>query len=280
MKNIFKKNQIIITALAIMIVIAGYLSFTNKDKPDDADAIQTANPGLEDYDILTETEGTDLEADVTDGTDTTATDDASEETDATADSATDDADAVATEDITDETTAEEDNDETVPVETADAETGDISDEDILANSQDVTDTGELNLEEETVPGEAVLASTTIDAGYFSSAKINREQMRSKNKEAYRLIIDSPDATEALKKDAIASMLQLTDIAEKENSIEIVLGAKGFDEAVVSIDEEDVEVIVNASTITEQQAAIIEELVKRKANVTVEHIQITPVIIGE
>ena len=36
MKNIFKKNQIIITALAIMIIIAGYLSFTNDDKLDDS----------------------------------------------------------------------------------------------------------------------------------------------------------------------------------------------------------------------------------------------------
>ena len=35
MKKIFKKNQIIITALALMIAVAGYLSFTNdsiKDK--------------------------------------------------------------------------------------------------------------------------------------------------------------------------------------------------------------------------------------------------------
>ena len=36
MKTIFKKNQIIITALAIMIAVVGYLNFA-KDKEDEAD---------------------------------------------------------------------------------------------------------------------------------------------------------------------------------------------------------------------------------------------------
>ena len=31
MKNIFKKNQIIITALAIMLAVAGYLNFSKED---------------------------------------------------------------------------------------------------------------------------------------------------------------------------------------------------------------------------------------------------------
>lgn len=281
MKNIFKKNQIIITALCIMIAIAGYLSFTNNDKPKDEGTVQTANPGQGDLDVLSETEGTDLATDATDET-TDATDettDADTPEDATAETTDGTEDASVTDDINDETAAE-DNDETVPVETADDETSDISDEDILAEATDVTDTGELDLEEDTVPGEAVLASTTLDAGYFSSAKINREQMRARNKEALLLIIENPDVTEAEKKDYMNSYLNITKIAEKENSTEILLEAKGFDGVVVSMDEENVEVIVNAATITEQQVAIIEDVVKRKTDYTSEHITITPVVVGE
>jgi len=40
MKNIFKKNQIIIVALAVMIIIAGYLNYSgrnDKDKANTAD---------------------------------------------------------------------------------------------------------------------------------------------------------------------------------------------------------------------------------------------------
>lgn len=35
MKKVFKKNQLIITALALMIAVAGYLSFTDKNGKDE-----------------------------------------------------------------------------------------------------------------------------------------------------------------------------------------------------------------------------------------------------
>ena len=41
MKKIFRKNQIIITALALMIAVAGYISYTRANVAEN-DAIQTA----------------------------------------------------------------------------------------------------------------------------------------------------------------------------------------------------------------------------------------------
>jgi stage III sporulation protein AH len=278
MKNIFKKNQIIITALAIMIVIAGYLSFTNDEKKKDADTVETTTDGLEDADAITGTEDADLVGDTADAEDAADAADAADVTDADADAGTDE-DVAADDKGTDTETADAGKDgETVPVENG---TEDISDEDILDTANDVTDTGELDLnDEETTPGEAVLASAPLDAGYFTSAKITREQMRAKNTEALMLIIDSPELSEAEKKAASDSLIELTNNAKTENNIEILLEAKGFDGAVVSIDGDDVEVIVNAANITEQQVAIIEDLVTRKADVTVEQVTITPVVLGE
>ena len=42
MKKIFKKNQIIITALALMIAAAGYVSYTNGNLKDDKEVAQTS----------------------------------------------------------------------------------------------------------------------------------------------------------------------------------------------------------------------------------------------
>ena len=42
MKNVFKKNQIIISALAIMIAVAGYLNFTREKADNDVDSKLTA----------------------------------------------------------------------------------------------------------------------------------------------------------------------------------------------------------------------------------------------
>ncbi len=268
MKNIFKKNQIIITALAIMIVIAGYLSFTNNDKPDAGNTVETTSSDLDG--LVSELDGMDLVQDTTtDDTDDTLTD-----TDTDAEDLADDTGEA-------ETTAEDDNDETTPVDTeSDSdELGDISDEDILSAANDVSDTGEINLEDG-VPGEAVLASTTIEAGYFLSNKMEREQMRARNKATYKEIMESPDVTEALKQDAINRMIELTEIAEKENVTEILLGARGFDGALVSINEGKVDVIINAESISDQQLAIIEEVVKNKTEISVANMTIVPVVTEE
>lgn len=269
MKNIFKKNQIIITALAIMIAIAGYLSFTNNEKPEET--LQTANPDQEDYDIFSEMEGIDDETDITSGKD--VLDDLADDTE------------VDASDVTDKdanTTADNEDGETVPVDGEDAtdDLADISDDEILTSAQDVTDTSELETEDDTVPGEAVLVSATVDPGYFSTAKFRREQQRSISRENLLLLIESPDLSEEEKKGAVQEYLKLNTIADTENSIEILLEAKGFDGVVVSINDDDVEVIVNAATISGQQVAIIEEEVKRKANVTAEQIVITPTVVAE
>lgn len=275
MKNILKKNSIIITALAIMIVIAGYLSFTNKDAKDETTIAGADNTSEDMSDEFVETEG--MNVATTNGTDTT---DDTDITDTDTDDGTDTADDTDTGDDTD-TADDADEDASDAEEDADTDElgdSDISDEDILANAQDVSDNGELNLEDG-VPGEAVLANTA-DAGYFVSRKIDREQVRARIKETYMDIIESPDVKEEDKQDAIQSMIKLTDIMDKESAAEMLLEAKGFDGVVVFIVDDTANVVVNAESLTDQQLAIIEDVVKDKTDIAVEHIEITPVVITE
>lgn len=277
MKNIFKKNQIIITALAIMIIIAGYLSFTNDDRLEDP-ALQTVNPDESGYDEYSELEGMEFASDIpndetTDDTDTTDNDEESDDTD--------------TPDDTD-TINDTDEDETTPVETIDdsddsdelGELGQASKDDILANAKDVADNGELNLDDG-VPGEAVLASAIIDAGYFSSSKLNREQVRARNAAEYKAIMENPEISEEAKQIATNALIELTNIREKESATEMLLEARGFDGSIVRITDGDVEVVVNsAEDLTEQQLAIIESVVKDKTDISIENISILPVVVEE
>jgi len=278
MKNIFKKNQIIITALAIMIVIAGYLSFTGKDKPDDKDSQATANP---DYEVV----GVDGEylaqntEDITDDTNGgTATENGTVTDGETADEATDDNGQV-------NTTQTDENDETTPVdveEDADKqELGDISDEDLLANAQNVKDTGELDINNESVPGEAVLASTTLDANFFISKKLEREQDRARSKADLKELIESTNISEEAKQPLIERMIELTNIAEIENNTEVMLEAKGFADAMVTMNTEgEVNVVINAPSLSDQQLAIIEEIVMKETNASIDKITINPVVVAE
>lgn len=72
------------------------------------------------------------------------------------------------------------------------------------------------------------------------------------------------------------MINLTDMAEKETAAEILLEAKGFTDVVVSISGTMVDVVVNASTLTDAQRAQIEDIVTRKTGITPENIIISPV----
>lgn len=277
MKNIFKKNQIIITALAIMIVIAGYLSFTNNDKPDEKDAVVTTNP---DYDVVTDNEGLMLTQN-TDDIGDTPTDNTTDTNDETADETTDDTtDDTADTETLDET--DDKNEEVTPVNIEEddvQELGDISDEDLLAAANNVTDTGEIEVED--IPGEAVLASTTLDGSFFVTKRIEREQDRARSRADLKALIESSDISEASKEPIIARMIELTHIAEIENNTEVMLESKGFADAMVTMNADGVvNVVINTPSLSDQQLAIVEDVILTETNATIDKITINPVVISE
>lgn len=236
MKKIVGKNQIIVTALAIMIVVAGYLNFTGQE-------ISTSG--------LVSSQNKEKAV-----TDTSQKDDSEKEKK----DEKEEKESV-------ETSAENKQEEETKT--------DISAEDSGKDDYVVNDNGEVVASEEN-PGEAVMVSNTLSGDYFSSAKLSREQNRAKNKETLLEIINNKTLASADKKAAVREVAQLTEAAEKENAAELMLEAKGFSDAVVSISEGNVDVVVNAAKLSNQQIAQIEDIVKRKTGITAQNIVITPV----
>ena len=126
-----------------------------------------------------------------------------------------------------------------------------------------------------IPGEAVFTSTD-GVMLLADAKLLKEQTRAKNKETLLEIINSAGLTDEQKQTAVNSMIQMTDFAEKEAGAEILLEAKGFSDVVVSISSTGVDVVVNALELTDVQRAQIEDIVTRKTDVTPENIVISTV----
>ncbi len=208
MKNLIKKNQLMITALAIMLAIAGYLQF--------------AGNNLEEKDYL------------------------------------------AVDSSVNQISYEE-------LESLDSEV-DIVLEDYL--DEDMT-VAEAQPEDGEIPGEAVFTATG-NVAVLSEAKLLKEQVRAKNKETLMEIINSTGLTDMQKQDAVNTMVEMTAIAEKETAAEILLQAKGFTDVVVSINEDAVDVVVNATELSDIQRAQIEDIVKRKTEIGAENIIISTV----
>lgn len=166
-------------------------------------------------------------------------------------------------------------------ELASKELLDISEEDAAATSGDINsqDGTKSDGSVDGTPGEAVLTNGNVSS-VAAQAKVSREQVRSRNKETLQNIIDNKDISEEEKKDAINQMVQMTEISEKETAAESLLAAKGFSDAVVSITDEQADVIVGASELSDANRAQIEDIVTRKTGVAAQNIVINPVYVDE
>ena len=173
-------------------------------------------------------------------------------------------------------------------ELANKELLDIADEDASVSSGDMksqegdsgsgadsnagsTDDGSVD----GTPGEAVLTNGSVSS-VVSQAKVSREQVRSKNKETLQNIIDNKNLSAEEKEKAVNQMVQMTETAEKESAAESLLAAKGFHNSVVSITDDQADVIVGASELSDANRAQIEDIVTRKTGVAAQNIVINPV----
>ena len=137
-----------------------------------------------------------------------------------------------------------------------------------------TDIAENDINEDI--GEAILVNSTIDVDYFYTAKLEREQVRAKNKEELMSIVDNDKTADEQKQMAINEIIDMADKTQKENDTEIMLEAKGFANSVVTISDSFVDVIIDASSLDEKQIALITDVVTRKTEVLPENVVITPV----
>lgn len=258
MKKIFKKNQIIITALALMIAIAGYLQYTGKEVSDDGALKEVSKDlGEDTYDISDEDAFTPEDI-------FTDTEDNSQ--DATAGVAPEGETADAGDTAEGAVADAGDN-----PQDASADTGENAD----AAMADAGNAGEGD--EIKNPGEAVLTSSSVEnIDFASEMKLNREQIRSKNKETLLDVINNTSITEAQKQEAVDAMIRLTDIAEREAAAEMLLEAKGFTDVVVSISDSNADVVLNMGEVTDAKRAQVEDIVKRKTQIAAENIVITPI----
>ena len=239
MKKIFRKNQVIITALAIMIAVAGYLNFAS-DK-------QVLNTSVENM----ESEGASGNQD-----------------DEIVSAAVED--AMTVEDVMEEDveTVEKDTEEAgEDADTYDAAVNEETGDEVAEASVD--ENGEP-IDSDTV-GEAVLTNASVA---LSEARLNREQTRSKAKDVLLEIINNENLSEDAKKDAINKMLTMTENMEKESAAETQLAAKGFADSVVSISDDSVDVTVSAASLTDKERTQIEDVITRKTGCDLSKIVIT------
>lgn len=207
MKKILKKNQVIITSLAVLIAVAGYLNFADVDL-----GLKNKEASADSSSILEEVDY----------------------------------------DLTDETAL------------------------LSENGADGALTGE-ETQDTSTPGEAVLTGAS---DFAAQAKLSREQIRSQNKADLQTIINNQELGDEQKQQAVNSMVEMTELIEREAAAELLLEAKGFENVIVNLTGETADVVVPDADLEDAKRAQIEDIVKRKTGIAAENVIITPLSQGE
>ena len=250
--NFFKKNQIVVFTIGLMLITAGYLSYMNNNKNStkssidassiadseemasigdaklvSANAVQSTNEIKGNDEIISNNENSNL--------------------------------IINSENIED--TLE--NNELVNGTDATIESGD--NENLEANSK--TDNSETDLETSSN------ITTTIDE-YFTSSRLERENMYSKRIENYQDILNNSNVSEAQKKTA---QEEITKLNNEQNALMItenLLKTKGISDLIIFVNGDSINVIVKGDNIEKENIAQIQNVITRELGADIGNVHIT------
>lgn len=235
MKRIFKKNQIVIFVIGLMLITAGYLNFTNteQDKSLEAAALADAEEmaSLGDARLVSTTNVVETN-EVSDD----ASSESGEETN------------TLEQNVIEESVAE--NEE----ETSASEGNDANDN--QADSEDVQETSASNTEQ-----------------YFTTSKLERETMYSQRIENYQKILNNANVSEAQKKLAQDEITAIGEEQNAIMIAENLIKTKGIEDLIIFVNGDNVNVIVKGEELEKTQIAQVQNIIMRELNAKIENIHI-------
>lgn len=237
--KVIKRNQIIIFVGALMLIVAGYLNFSDNGLPINnlvptstlADAEEMASIG--DAKLVS--------ANVVDG-----------------EQENEIQDIVNNNDL---------NDSVIETNTeADIKNNDKNVSENITESS-TTETSSNNIE-------SVNKDKQLNNNYFTQSRLDRDTMYSQTLDTYQKIIENESISADQK--AIAQK-EISKINEQKNSIMIaenLIKVKGFEDLIIFINGENVSVIVKSDKLEEKEITQIQNIVTRELGVKIENINIS------
>ena len=116
--------------------------------------------------------------------------------------------------------------------------------------------------------------TSSGKDYFIESKLSRDTMYSQMIESYRKIIENANINETQKS---ISMQEITKINNTQNAIMIaenLIKNKGFENCIIFVNDESVNVIIESNNLTTEQIAQIQNIITREIQTDISNIHIS------
>lgn len=126
------------------------------------------------------------------------------------------------------------------------------------------------------PAQAVVETQT-QSDAITEFRTEREQLRQLQKSQLNDIIYGSGSDEEIIQLAQRQILDMLKTEEQELTLEGVLKMRGFEDVLVTVHSDSINVVVRQETITQQETAVILELVMRETGIGSGNVKILPII---
>ena len=151
---------------------------------------------------------------------------------------------------------------------------------VVTNNKDIEDS-DINLvdskESEKIEADALEAmaseSNMGSKNYFVEYRLSRDKLRGTLVERLDGIVKDENTNENSREEAQKEIIRIGRNSEKELQIEGLVKAKGYEDALVFLTNDDIKIVVSSTEIGEQDMVKILEIVKSETEYTMDNIKI-------
>ena len=114
--------------------------------------------------------------------------------------------------------------------------------------------------------ETIQTNAPPDDAYFTTSKLERENMYSQMLESYQQIYNNSETSADQKTDALAEIAKINKIRNAIMIAENLISAKGFEKTVIFVNDNSISVVIGEQELQTEQIAQIQNIVSRELNV--------------
>ena len=245
MKNLLKKNQIVLFVIGLMVIAAGYLNFTNNNNSVETGALTDSEEMASIGDARL------VSGEVVD------------------------ANSIDANSTIESNTNVNDVANIVTNSVSENMTNGMIDAESANNTNTIDDSNQNMLEAENIVGNDIETSSQAVSTdeYFTNSKLERDAMYSQRIENYQNILNNTNVSEAQKKTA---QEEITKINNEQNAIMIaenLIKTKGIEDLVIFVNGDSINVIVKGEELEKEEIAQIQNIITRELEADIGNIHI-------
>ncbi|MBE6038959.1 MAG: SpoIIIAH-like family protein [Anaerofustis stercorihominis] len=121
--------------------------------------------------------------------------------------------------------------------------------------------------------EIMSGDKAVSASFFIDYRIERDAKRSEDIQTLKSITASSSSTEENIAEANEVMIELVQLSQEELQLENMIVSKGYEDCVVFLHDDYVNVLIKGDTLTTQQAVQIQDIVAKQCKMPLSQIYI-------